>query len=169
MDQLQTAVMLMTASHRIVGQIGSVGQRLNDILNNKLNTFLKVYNAEIFRHTDAETPIARFPVITLPKALINLILIQEQTHEAPTKRLYGFVQKDVYQTFLTISDYEVQGSLHFTALPKPEIFLGDTTTSFVPVTQATVTYVNDSARAWQALVVFVQRFSIALFHLEERR
>src|SRR5436190_6058545 len=123
MEQLQTSVMLMTASHRILGQMGSVGQRLNDILNNKLNTCLKVYNAEIFRHTGAETPLARFPAVTLPKALVNLVLIQEQTHEAPTKRLYGFIPKDVYQTFLTVAGYEVQGCLHFTTLQKPEIFL----------------------------------------------
>ncbi len=169
MDQLQTAVMIMTASHRIVGQIGSVGQRLNDILNNKLNTYLKIYHAEIFRHTDADTLIAHFPAITLPKALVNLVLLQEQTHEAPTKRLYGFVHKDAYQTFLAVSGYEVQGCLHFTALQKPEIFLNDTLTSFVPVTQATVTCSNDSSRAWQTSVVFVQRCSIALFHLQEQR
>ena len=166
MEQLQTGIMLMTASHRIVGRIGTVGQRLSDILNNKLNTCLKVYSAEIFRHTDAATAIAHFSAITLPKAMINLVLLNEETHEAPTKRLYGYVQKDTYLAFLTVPGYEIKGTIHFTTLQKPEVFLTDTVTSFVPVSQAMVVSANDAQSSWTTSVVFVLRTSIALFHLD---
>lgn len=166
MKQLQTSVTLTTASHRIVGRIVNAGQRLHDILNNKLSTCLNLYDVNLFRPTDGATPFASFPFVTMPKALINLVLIQEQQHEAPAKRLYGYVQKDTHQTWLAVAGYEVKGYLHFISIPKPELFLTDTITSFVPVTQATVTCVADSARTWQAPVVFVQRCSIILFHLE---
>ena len=166
MDQLQTAAMLMTASHRVVGRVGTVGQRLNDILNNKLNACLKVYSAEIFRHTDATTPIACFSAITMPKAMINLVLLNEETHEAPTKRLYGYVQKDTYPAFLTVPGYEIKGAIHFTTLQKPEVFLTDTILSFVPVSQATVVSTNDAQSSWTTPVVFVLRTSITLLYLD---
>lgn len=166
MEQLQTAAILMTASHRVVGRIGTVGQRLSDILNNKLNTCLKVYSAEIFRHTDTDIPLARFPAITMPKATIDLVLLNEGVHEAPTKRLYGYVQKDVYPTFLTVSGFEVRGGIHFTTPQKPDIFLTDTITTFVPVTQATVVSSSAPHCSWTTPVVFVPRTSIVIFHLD---
>lgn len=167
MDQLDTSIMLATASHRIVGQITTAGQRLLDILNNKLNTCISVHGVTGFRYRDAKTPIIHFPVVTVPKPLINLLFIQEQRHEAPTSRLYGFVQKNSYATFLTVAGYEVRGYLHFTSPPKPELFLTDTLTTFVPVSQATVSCAEDGSLSWETPVVFVQRSAIALFYLPE--
>jgi hypothetical protein len=168
MDQRKTFVMLMTASHRSVGHIVTAGHRLHDIINNKLSSCLTVYDVEVFRPQGPETPIAQFCEVTIPKGQINLILLQEQMHEAPTNRLYRYVQKNVYQTFLTVSGYEVQGRLHFTSLQKPELFLSDTSTSSIPISQATVTSVEDGLPAWQASAVFVRRASIASLHVGEQ-
>jgi hypothetical protein len=169
MDQIDTSVMLTTFSHRVMGRVVTGGQRLHDVINNKLNTCLNLFDVTIFRHTDAERPAAHFSTVTVPKSLIHLALVQEQKHEAPTKRLYGFVAKNTYPTFLTVAGYEVQGSLHFTSLPKPELFLTDTSTSFIPVSQATVVSVADPTTAWEATVVFAQRAAIATFQLGEER
>jgi hypothetical protein len=167
MDQLHTSVMLTTSSHRMVGRIVNAGQRLHDIINNKLSTCLNVYDVALFRPTGDGTPIAQLPEVTLPKERLNLILLHEQVHEAPTSRLFSFVQKNVYQTFLTVPGYEVQGRLHITTLQKPETFLTDALTSFLPITQASVTHVTDASQSWTVSVVFVRRFSIELFHLGE--
>jgi hypothetical protein len=168
MDQLSTSIMLATSSHRLKGQVVTAGQRLLDILNNKLSTCVSLQGVTGFRHTDADIAAIHLPTVTVPKPLINLLFLQEQTHEAPTSRLYGFVQKDSYPTFLTVAGYEVKGHLHFTSPPKPELFLTDTLTSFVPVSQATVTCAGNSSLSWETPVVFVQRTAIALFYLSER-
>jgi hypothetical protein len=76
-EQLQTSVMLTMASHRIVGRVVNAGQRLHDILNNKLSTCLNLYDVKLFHPTDGATPFACFPFVTMPKALINLVLIHE--------------------------------------------------------------------------------------------
>lgn len=166
MEQLQTAAMLMTTNHRVVGRIGTVGQRISDVLNNKLNTCLKVYSADLFRHTDADASFSHFSAVTIPKSKIHLVLLREEVHEAPTKRLYGYVQKDIYPTFLTVPGYEITGAIHFTSLQKPEVFLTDTITSFVPVTQATIVSTSNPNHSWTTPVVFVLRTSIAIFHLD---
>lgn len=167
MDQLETSVMVATFSHRVVGRMVNAGQRLHDVINNKLSTCLSLFDVTLFRHTDAGRAAARFPTVTVPKPMIQLALVQEQTHEAPTKRLYGFVEKTLYPAFLTVAGYEVQGCLHFTSLPRPELFLTDTSTSFIPVSQATVVCAVDLATSWKVPVVFVQRSAIALFQLGE--
>jgi hypothetical protein len=161
---MQTNVILMTDSHYILGQMDAGGKRLQDVLNNKLNTCISIYDAQLFRPSGEVCESAQFPEMTVSKLLLNLVLLQEDTHEAPTKRLYGFVSKNSYDSFLAVSGYEVQGHIHFTSPPKPEIFLTDTLTSFVPVTQATVTCTQDATRAWSTAVVFVRRHAIALFH-----
>ena len=68
-----------------------------------------------------------------------------------------------YDTFLTVNGYEVQGDIHFTSSPKPELFLTETITSFVPVTQATVTSTQEATQSWSTSVVFVRRQAISLF------
>ena len=160
---MQTTVMMMTASHRILGQMNTGGERLQDILNNKLHASIQLYDAQVFRQTEAVCEPTHFPELTVSKLLLNLVLFQEDKYEAPTKRLYGFVSKNRYNTFLTVNGYEVQGHIHFTSPPKPEIFLTDTITSFVPVTQATVTCTQEAPQSWSTSVVFVRRHAIALF------
>jgi hypothetical protein len=166
-NQLQTSILLTTESHRVVGRILNANQRLQDILNNKLSSCINVYEAAIYRPHE-EKPVTHCAEVTLPKSQINLVLIQEQRHEAPTKRLFGYVQKDMYETLFAVAGYEVRGRLHFTSLLKPEILLTETTTSFLPVTQATVTLASDGMFSWEASVVFVRRFAISLFHLGEQ-
>jgi hypothetical protein len=161
---MQITMMLMTDSHRILGQMNTGGERLQDMLNNKLNTCIHIYDAQVLRQIESGCAPVHFPELTVSKLLLNLVLLQEDKHEAPTKRLYGFVSKNHYDTFLTVSGYEVRGHIHFTSLPKPEIFLTDTITSFVPVTQATVTCTQETTQSWSTSVVFVRRHGIALFH-----
>jgi hypothetical protein len=160
---MQTTVMLMTDSHHILGEMNMGGERLQDVLNNKLNACIHIHNAQVFHQTEAVYAPAHFPDLTVSKLLLNLVLFQEDKYEAPTKRLYGFVSKNRYDTFLTVNGYEVQGHIHFTSPPKPEIFLTDTITSFVPVTQATVTCTQEATQSWSTSVVFVRRHAIALF------
>ncbi|MCL4861992.1 MAG: hypothetical protein KJZ93_21435, partial [Caldilineaceae bacterium] len=75
-------------------------------------------------------------------------------------------QKDVYPTFLTVPGFEVKGGIHFTTLQKPEIFLTDTTTTFVPVTHATIVSASAPHCSWSVPVVFVPRASIMIFYLD---
>jgi hypothetical protein len=164
MEQMQTAVMVATASHRVAGRLMNAGLRLHDIVNNKLSTCLTLQEVELFRHT-ADRRHSRLSEVTLPKELINLILLLEQQHEAPAGRLYGYVQKNVYPTFLTVAGYEVAGHLHLTTIQRPELFLIDTITPFIPITQATVTCVGGVEASWTTSVVFVRRAAIALFQV----
>jgi hypothetical protein len=166
MEQLHTSVMLMTESHRLVGRVVTVDQRLQEIINNKLTASINLYDVQLFRPHECETPIAQFAEITLPKTQINLILHEESTYEAPTKRLYTYVPKDIYPIFVTITGYEIQGQLHLTSRPKAEAILNDTSTTFLPITQATVTSVAGGNQEWNRNVVFVRRAAIALMHVE---
>lgn len=159
---MQTTVMLMTDNHRILARINTKGERLQDTLNNKLNTCIQIHDAQVFRHSESAGPHTHFPEMIVSKLLLDLILLQEDEHEAPTKRLYGFVSKNSYNTFLAVNGYEVQGHIHSTSPPKSE-FLTDTLTSFVPITQATVTYTQEATHSWSTSVVFVRRHAIALF------
>jgi hypothetical protein len=165
MEQLHTAVMVMTDSHRLLGRVVTVGQRLQEIVNNKLAASINLYDGQLFRPDGNAEPVAHLAEVTLPKTGINLILLQEEKYEAPAKRLYTYVPKDIYPTYLTVTGYEIQGQLHLTSKQKPEILLTDTSTTFLPITQATIASVAAPALRWNPSVVFVRRAAIALMHL----
>ncbi|HMN30035.1 MAG TPA: hypothetical protein PKE45_17920 [Caldilineaceae bacterium] len=165
MEQLRTAAMLMAGSHRLTGHIVIAGQRLQEILNNKLSACLTVYDSHLFRRTGAQSPVVQLPEFTIPKTMLDLVLLREEHHELPTKRLYAFVQKGHYPVFLTIAGYEVQGQLHLASYQKPERILDDAGSNFIPITQATVTCADEPEQVWETPVVFVRRSAIVLFYL----
>jgi hypothetical protein len=161
------AVMLMTHTHRITGRVNHADQRLQDVVNNKLSQVLNILDARLYRPANAQTMVAHLPAITVPKVHVNLILLDEQHHEAPTKRLFSFVQKQTFDAFLAVPGYEVEGCFHFTSPQRPEYFLIDTITTFVPITAATITSVDNPALTWETPVLFAQRSAINLLHLGE--
>lgn len=166
MDQVQTSIMVVTTTHRAAGRVVIAGQRLQELLNNRMNTYVNLYDAELLPVRNYKDMPSHYSDLTIPKNSINLVLLQQQHHEAPTQRLYRYAAKSAYPTFLTVPNYEVQGYLHFTTLQKPEVFLADTSTSFVPVTWAQVTCTAAVEQTWQTAVVFVRRCAVELFYLQ---
>ncbi len=164
----RAAVILITYEHRFTGQVPTGGRRLLDILNDRTTEYLHIHDVQVFRSTDTGTCIAAFPEAVVRKADLSLVLITTEKHEAPEKRLYGFVPKKLYHVFLTVPGYEVQGRLHLTASsPEPVAVLARETSEFFPITQATVSQVDGAAGTLQVPVIIVNKTSITLFYVGE--
>jgi hypothetical protein len=168
MFRRRAAVILITYEHRFIGRVPTGGQRLLDILNDRSTDYVHVHDVEVFRNTDPETCIATFPEAVVRKADLSLVLITGEKHEAPEKRLYGFVPKKLYHVFLTVPGYEVQGRLHLAlSSPEPVTVLARETGDFFPVTQATVSQVGGAGGSLQVPVIIINKASIALFYVGE--
>jgi hypothetical protein len=166
MAERGASVVLITHQHRIAGAVQTKGKRLLDVLNDKTTDYLDIRDVQVFRGTDTETCVAAFPEALALKADISLMVVLAEKHEAPRKRLYGFVRKRPYPVFITVPGYEIQGRMHLTGPPEPLAVLARETDVFFPVTQATVSQVI-TGEPLEVSVVMVNKTCIGLFSLGE--
>ncbi|MEZ4863377.1 MAG: hypothetical protein R3C14_18815 [Caldilineaceae bacterium] len=166
MYQKGAAVTMLTASHRFQGEIRTGGQRLQEVLNNSLSDFVHVDATQIFTLIDQETELRATSMTTVQKSQLQLVLIDEQKHEAPTKRNNYHVQKNFYEVFCVVGNYEVQGYIHLPRYTRDTIaILVRDIKLFFPLTEATIIYDVGKRSTLNAGVVLVNKSALSLFQI----
>lgn len=137
-------VVLLTARHSISGQLMLHEQRLSDFLNDRRDTAMTLLNTKVARLNDPSKILQQHPESVIPKAWIVIAFEPLQKEMTPSKRLFGYVQKQQFQVFFILEGMEVRGTLHIHEGLNLRRLLATTSDSFVPVTQAVVNlYEND--------------------------
>lgn len=169
MLQRATSVELITHEHRFTATVYTRGQRLLDMLNDRTTDYLQVNDVRVHRYSAPEDCVATFPEAIIRKDDLHLAIITGEEHEAPTQRLFGFVQKFPYHVFLTVPGYEVQGIMHLTRErePNPIAVLARDVGTFFPVTRATASQALTGEEVFSTPVVMVNKRSLSLFYLGE--
>ncbi|MFQ5854283.1 MAG: hypothetical protein ACE5LU_01370 [Anaerolineae bacterium] len=166
-----TEVELITHEHRFTAKVYTHGQRLLDMLNDRTTDYLKITDAEVHRYSDPEKSIAVFPTAIIRKEDLHLAIIPGEDHEAPTQRLFGYVQKSPYHVFLTVPGYEVRGVMYLTIQrePDPIHVLESHARKFFAVTGATASQAWTGEDVLSCPVVMVNKDSLSLFYVGEDR
>jgi hypothetical protein len=137
---MTVGVELFTNEHVIRGLIETSGERLSDVLNVKNEQFLVMRDVQIMRLLS----IGKTPPIVLPKVrvekssiLFGLPVEQDLTH----KSLYRRASRQEFDIIVLLPGFELKGIIHLTE--RMDIRRGLTTRpeDFVPLTEATATYV----------------------------
>lgn len=164
-----TFVELITHEHRFTATVYTHGQRLLDMLNDRTTDYLGINEVEVHRYSDREACVASLPQAIIRKDDLHLVIITGEEHEAPTQRLFGFVQKFPYRVLLTVPGYEVRGTIHLTDQhePNPIVVLSRQTGTFFPVTRATAAQAWTGADVLTCPVIMVNKHSLSLFALSE--
>lgn len=159
-------VVLVTAEHLLVGTVATKEQRISDILNDHRTDYVHIRNVRVFRRAGNQC-VGQLQHCIVPKSKLSLVLILDQKHEARTKRLNNFVEKQADSVFLTVDGYEVRGWLHLNGTTDPVWYLTQQTRLFFPITKAEVSRVLCDADSLQASVAIVHKDAVTLFCLGE--
>jgi hypothetical protein len=136
-------IVVFTRSHIISGEISLHDQRLSDYLNDRLTTLLQFKYASIERLNDPGRVIATFYSSILPKKSIVLAFNPPQKETPLVRRFIGVV-KEKHEVLVALEGTEVRGTVHTTGPLDPQQILTSLSESFLPVTQATVSFTINS-------------------------
>ena len=165
-----TSVMMLTHQHRLDCILPTGGQRLQEILNVKTTEFLRIFDVQVFHGIDADVCVSKLSDVSINKASICLVIIPTEKHEAPEQRMLKRFNKNLYETFLSVLSFEVQGTIHLINSPhSPQLtnYLVNDLNNFFPITNATISQVNSSAKPLKAPVVIVNKACVGIFSLCE--
>ncbi len=159
---------LITQHHLFDCMVATEGQRLQDLLNANMTTYLKVYEATVYRLADLQMAVATFKRATVLISHVNLVLLPDDGYEAPQRRMYAYIAKHDYRSFLTVAHFDVDGKMHFTTAPDAVSFLAVTAKIFFPVTQAVINSAAAvNAEPLMSPVAFVRREAVSFLHFGE--
>ncbi|MFN8445568.1 MAG: hypothetical protein U0175_32555 [Caldilineaceae bacterium] len=161
-DQVQAT--LVTQAHLFRCKVATGGQRLQEVLNFSLMTYLQIFEVSVYRFSNACEPVIKYPKATILKSDVNVVLIQNETYEAPQKRMYSYVQKNNMRAFMSVGSYDVQGFMHFTSYIDPLSFLALDSKNFVPVTQAIINHGSYIGEPLTSPVALIRRTAISFLH-----
>lgn len=160
----QVQATLITDAHLFKCKVATGGQRLQEVLNFSLTTYLHIFDVSVYRYYDPTELTVTFAKATILKSEVNLALIQNETYEAPQRRMYAYIQKNNMRAFMSVADYDVQGYMHFTSYIDPLSFLALDSKNFVPVTQAVINHGGYKGEQLSSPVVLVRRAAISFLH-----
>jgi len=165
-----TPVMMITHQHRLNCILPTAGQRLQEILNVRTTEYLRIIDVQVFHSIDADVCVANLPNALISKSSICLVIIPTGKHEAPEQRMLKRIKKNLYDTFLSVLSFEVQGTIHLKNSPQsPQLteYLVLDLKNFFPITNATISQVNSSAKPLKAPVVIVNKTYVGIFSFYE--
>lgn len=164
-----TFVELITHEHRFTASVHAHGHRLLDVLNDRTTDYLEINDVKVYRYTAPQEEVTTIPHAVVRKDDLHLVIITGEEHEAPTHRLFGFVQKIPYDVFITVPGYEVQGIIHVQYQHKmsPIAALARETSQFFPVTRATAAQASTGSDVLSTSVIMVNKRSLCLFAMSE--
>jgi len=123
---------------------------------------------QVFHSIDADVCVSNLSDVLISKASICLVVIPTGKHEAPEQRMFKRIEKNLYDTFLSVLSFEVQGTIHLiNSIRSPQLtdYLVHDLKNFFPITNATISQVNSSAKPLNAPVVIVNKTYIGIFSL----
>ena len=165
-----TSVMMITHQHRLNCILQTGGQRLKEILNERTTEYLRIIDVQVFHSIDADECVANLPDALISKSSICLVIIPTEKHEAPEQRMLKRIKKNLYDTFLSVLSFEIQGTIHSIDPPhSPQLtdYLVHDLKTFFPITNATISQVNSSAKPLKVPVVIVNKTYVGIFSICE--
>lgn len=164
--QNQANVGAVTAAHIFRGIIMTGSRRLSDTLNDQLSEYVTLRDVQVHRLTTPEEAIYTLPSAYLKKEHLRLVAILNEEINAPTERIYAYVERAQRFGVLFVDDFEVEGTIYLSGkddAPGPLLREGD---RFIPVTGATLRSAANPRVRIRAPTILVNHLALAGFHYE---
>jgi hypothetical protein len=130
-------IVILTQQHFIRGGIFLHNQRLSDFINDRRDTNIMLRNANVARLGNPTVTLEKTLVSFIPKSGIVLIYEPPQKDPLTAPRFIKF-PKEKYEIFFITDGLEVRGTIHVPGSLDLLNILTNSTQSFLPITQATV-------------------------------
>lgn len=131
-EQQLTQIRLSTSGFDILCRCNLHGERLSDVLNQQLTSFLECVDVQLFRHGQL---IDVLPHLKIRKPEILIAGIHGNTHEAAEKRIGNRRALQQYHAVASVGRWLVKGRLHLTSQKTVQEFLR-ANRDFFPISEA---------------------------------
>jgi hypothetical protein len=151
-------IIILTQDYSISGGLFLHEQRLSDFLNDKRDTTILLRNANIARLEDPARILEKTPFSIIPK--VGIVLAFEPPQKTtPQGRQYIKYPKQKYDVILAVDSMEVHGKLNVQGPLNLRQAITNAAESFLPITEATVTFIDNPKLILkrEAVLVNVQR------------
>lgn len=159
----EATVILATERHLLLANVPNRGKRLLEVLNDHTTEFVTVNDARLFKQ-ESEPPRGELETAIVRKANLVLAILPEQ-HEAPEKRHYSYVAKQMYSCLAVAGGYEIRGDLLLKGTREPIPALNVELPDFFPITKATVSHASNLMRPTESAVVLLNKAWVGLFQV----
>jgi len=130
-------IVVFTQLHSISGGIFLRDQRLSDFMNDRRDTNIMLRNASVARLENPAKVLEKTLVSFIPKSGIVLAFEPPQKVPLPPQRFIKY-SKEKYEIFFITDGMEVHGNIHMQGTLDLLHVLANSTQTFLPITQATV-------------------------------
>ena len=157
-SNIPTQIVLFTQQHSIMGGVFLKEQRLSDLLNDLRDKNIRLRNASVARLADPAKILVKTQFSLVPKS--GVLLAFEPPQAGPTSpRRFIRYPKQKYPVFILMDGIEVRGDVHVQGALDLMVLMAGTGESFLPLTQATVTFEAHpgSLLRREAVIVNIQR------------
>lgn len=152
--------------HLISGKVANNGQRLLDVLNDKLSDFVTLDEAEVFAATGES--IAQLPNAIIPKSELLMAVVPGERHEAPEKRTTRFRSKKQYSAFVIADRFAINGRLHLEGSGHASVTYQKELGEYAAIDEATVTNLYGDGMPVDVQVAIVSKSAVVLLRVGDR-
>ena len=155
-----------THTYRISAKADARKRSLADHLNDRLTSYLELYDAFVSRLHKPSEIVASYNLASLRKeGIIFAILSAEK--ETSERHTYGYFAKQIYDIFLTVPSFEIRGKLQVVGKLDLQVFLVKGTEAFISISNPVVSPALFPNITFTVGTVLVNKSSIELFCISE--
>ncbi|MDY7041515.1 MAG: hypothetical protein SVX38_11685 [Chloroflexota bacterium] len=156
-----------TGDYRVSAQINVRNRTVNDILNDKRLSYLEVFDAYISRISQPGYIVGSHHVALLRKENISFSIVPTDESRPSGQRAYRYGGKLMYEVFLTLPAFEVQGKVHTTGKLDLHAFLVTNVDDFVILTEPMARVANFPDNTFSGESFLVNRLLVTMFCASE--
>jgi hypothetical protein len=112
-DNVTVLILLVAGQHSFSGDVKNRGSRVLELLNDPSTGFQQLSHVTVQRGFFAGSA-TQLDEATIPKAAIDLLLLEPNKHEAPLRRRPANVEQRFHSVFVLVSDHDIRGTLMLT-------------------------------------------------------
>jgi hypothetical protein len=159
-----TKAEFFTTTHRLTGEVQTGPNPLSDLLNDKSQSYLLVFNVYLSRLSDPGEIGAYAPVAYLSKENISFVIVPQREARSPEQSRYNLQR---YGALATLPGFEITGM--FAGPPRFDLrtFSPATLETFVVLNEASAQAVSWPETTFSGEVILVNRMSLESFCLSE--
>jgi hypothetical protein len=158
-------ILVIAGQHSFSGKLANRGLRVLDLLNDVSTEFIQLSDVAVHRRF-FDGSIKQLPDATIPKAIVDFVLIEQDKHEAPLRRQHALVEKRSHSTFAVVGNYELRGNLMLKGSPDTIGALTREFSAFFPLTDTRLSIVGGCDEPVAVGVALINKSKVSLLQID---
>ena len=160
-------ILVICGQHSFAGKLDNRGLRVLDLLNDVSTEFLEL--SEVAVHGKFfDGIIQQLPDASIPKAIVDFVLLKQGIHEDPMRRQHALIEKRSHTAFAVVSNYELRGNLMLKGGPDAIGALTREFSVFFPLTNTHLSIVGGAEEPIAAGVALINKSKVSLLQIDQQ-